>query len=242
MYFTFRTAISIAEPEMVKQVLVKDFHKFADRLSMKFNDKTWDCMLFTSNYEDWKRLRILSSPTFSSGKMKKMYSTVQECIKLLDDEIVKIASSDGEINLKKTFGNLTMDVICRCAFAIQTNTHNDPNNAFVQNSLRFFKQTFGDKLRVLAFMLNPILRWCGFSLFNPEPLKNFRKIIRGIIAKREHQIQSDGKKPNDFLQLMLDSRNHDITNEEDDQIKSVDSAGELTFFKITLTLYTNTFV
>lgn len=221
----------VAEPELIKQVLVKDFHKFINRFSFKFNHPTWDHMLFMANGEDWKRLRVISSPTFTSGKMKKMYSTVHECIKLLDEAITEKATSCGEVNLKEVFGNLTMDVICRCAFGIKTNTHNDPNNAFVKNSLRFFNMTWRDKLRAALFMTIPPLRKLGLSIFNPEPLSKFREMIRAIIVKRESQVQQRNK-PNDYLQLMLDSRNQTI--EGDDQVDSIDSAGikyEIKFVK-----------
>lgn len=225
IYVGHRPALRIAEPELIKQVLVKDFPKYIDRLNQRANQLTWDYTLFAAQGDMWKRLRALSSPTFSSGKMKKMYSLVQECTDLLVDAIEKIALQSSEIDLKKAFGNLTMDVICSCAFATKTNTHTDSNNVFVKTSTQILNRTILDRLRLIIFFSFPFMAKYGFALFPQDQIDTFEKLILEVVERRRKQIYNDGKKPNDFLQLMLDSRNGSLESEKDDSINSIDSAG-----------------
>ncbi|CAG2182504.1 unnamed protein product, partial [Oppiella nova] len=70
--------IIIGEPELIKNVLVKDFHLFSDRKDRPVDHKILNQHLFASRGDDWKRLRSILSPTFTSGKMKKMYPMIRE--------------------------------------------------------------------------------------------------------------------------------------------------------------------
>ena len=54
------------------------------------------------------------------------------------DELTK---KPNEIELKQLMGNLTMDVIARCAFASKTDTYADPNNQFIKSAEAIFQPT-----------------------------------------------------------------------------------------------------
>lgn len=141
-----------------------------------------------------------------------MYPIVGECVTLLEEALARAAGRDGEVNLKKCFGNYTMDALCRSTLGIITNTHDNPNNPFVQTSLSFFNLTWRDSLRVFLFMLFPSLRKLGFSFFNPKPLNAFRVMVKAIIAERRRQMQL-GNNFDDFLQTMLNSINQAVEEE-----------------------------
>jgi hypothetical protein len=77
------------------------------------------------------------SPTFSSGKMRKMHPLIEDCVERLETVLMKKAtdnSGNNEIELKKSMGNLTMDVIALCAFGTKIDTHNDPKNQFIKKA------------------------------------------------------------------------------------------------------------
>lgn len=154
-----------------------------------------------------------------------MYPLVQECTKLLEDAVDEIAVNSGEIDLKKTFGNLTMDVICSCAFATKINTHNDSKSPFVTNFTRLLNRTFFDKVKIVLFMIIPFLTMFRLRPFSGEAVQFFKGVIVDIIARRRKTV-NNGKKATDFLQLMLDSRSKssDVNNEAD-VVKNIDNAG-----------------
>jgi len=92
------------------------------------------------------------SPTFSSGKMRKMQPLIEDCVKNLEKALIKfINDENSEINVRLFMVNYTMDVIASCAFGTKIDTHNDPNNPFIKNASVFFKPSmrFG-----LFFLLN----------------------------------------------------------------------------------------
>ncbi|CAG2174931.1 unnamed protein product, partial [Oppiella nova] len=72
LYGTFNKSdpvLKVAKPELIKTILVKDFHLFSDRVYRPAPHEVLDKNLFHSRGEDWKRLRSIMSPTFTSGKM-----------------------------------------------------------------------------------------------------------------------------------------------------------------------------
>ncbi|CAG2109332.1 unnamed protein product [Medioppia subpectinata] len=193
--------LTIAEPELIKLVLVKNFHLFADRRHEESSDPIIDNSLTNLLGDDWKRVRSIVSPTFSSGKMRKMYPMVRQCLTDFMDHL-EVIVGDGEaveIDVKQVFGNFTMDVITTCAFATKTNSHKELNNPFVVNAKRIFNIS---ALQLISLIVLPnfALKWIESSPINT--LQFLIKNVRQILAKR--RLNKDGDKYNDFVQLMVD--------------------------------------
>ena len=76
-YYNGQTpTIVTADPEFIKQVTVKQFDNFSDTIPLPpgtpDNQKTLDL----SWGDEWKVLRKMLSPTFTSGKLKNMFETI----------------------------------------------------------------------------------------------------------------------------------------------------------------------
>lgn len=70
----------LRDPEVIQSVLVKDFATFQDRGI--FCDAKRDPLsgnLFALPGDSWRHLRQKLSPTFTSGKLKAMFSTLVDC-------------------------------------------------------------------------------------------------------------------------------------------------------------------
>ena len=80
--YSLHTPIMVVnDPEMARQILVKDFNHFVDRdtetnMSNAFPGKTTDIFwleqMFIKTGDRWKDIRTTFSPVFTSGKMKAM--------------------------------------------------------------------------------------------------------------------------------------------------------------------------
>ncbi|CAG2177208.1 unnamed protein product, partial [Oppiella nova] len=95
-----RPVLIVAEPELIKQICVKDFHIFTDRNTNRRMHPILSRHLVAESGDDWKRIRSIVTPTFSSSKMKKMYPMIRQC---LDDFIVELdvyAKDKGDVNVK----------------------------------------------------------------------------------------------------------------------------------------------
>lgn len=217
--------LSVSEPELVRQILVKDFPIFINRLNdvmmRAFDDPLFMNAMFHARDEKWKRLRSIVSPTFTSGKIRSMIPLLEECYKSLDSYIEKrITSGDGKVELSTIFGNLTMDVICRAAFATKTNTHEDPNNPFVYYSRKVFRDTW----RMITIFFPKFIRdLFGFHFLAPDTSQFFTNTLNEIIKKRLKEEKKFGKNK-DFLQLLLDTRSQQNTSDDTNDANN-DKAG-----------------
>ena len=76
-----RPVLVVADPDLIKTILVKDFHLFADRRpKSSIQHPITSKNLVELTGDDWKRVRSISNPTFTSGKMKRMFPLIRDCL------------------------------------------------------------------------------------------------------------------------------------------------------------------
>ena len=77
----------VKDLDIIKQILVKDFAHFVDRqnLDLSGTDPLIHNMLTNLGGQEWKDVRSAVSPTFTTGKIKRMFQSFDECaINLID--------------------------------------------------------------------------------------------------------------------------------------------------------------
>jgi hypothetical protein len=87
----------IRDPELVKNILVRDFQNFMDR-QISADEKTdplWASTMFMIKGQRWHKLRTSLTPLFSTRKMKMMFCLVDVCGKELAAYLDK-ATDDGK--------------------------------------------------------------------------------------------------------------------------------------------------
>ncbi|GFT91050.1 cytochrome P450 3A11 [Nephila pilipes] len=195
-----RPVLSVADPELLRDIFVKDFHVFPERRRMATGDEIVDKMMSTVTGDDWKRIRAIITPTLTAGKVKRMLGIFEECAKTLIENF-KIASTNGKpIDAKKMFGAFTMDVIASAAFSTKLDSHNDPENKFVVTARKIFRIPFS--WRIFLFFLFPkLVKWLKISVIPPKATSFFRDAAIQIIEERKRT----GQTRNDFLQLLMDT-------------------------------------
>ncbi|CAG2169564.1 unnamed protein product [Oppiella nova] len=204
--------LNISDPELIKQIMVKDFHLFPNRTNFgRSSDAILSRTLVQLTGDDWKRVRSIVTPTFTSGKMKKMYPRIRECLTDFMNHLEGFAAKKEEVNVKDLYGNYTMDVIATCAFATKTDVHKALDNPFVVNARITFNQ---NPLRRIAQMMLPGFVQRRLGLSAPTTRDFFLGSIRQILSNRR---QNQNQKYNDFLQLLIDvEKSNDITRDEND--------------------------
>lgn len=55
-YIGLAPVLTIAEPTLIKQVLISDFHYFINRREMRFDHEIWNKNLFLSENDAWKKV------------------------------------------------------------------------------------------------------------------------------------------------------------------------------------------
>ncbi|XP_054166701.1 cytochrome P450 3A14-like [Oppia nitens] len=207
IYNRDKPIITIAKPELIKTILVKDFHLFVDRKRRRVQHKILSKNLFFSTGDDWKRFRTITSPTFTSGKMRKMYPMIRECLNDYLNVLDEKAVNKSQINLKELNGNFTMDVIATCAFATKTNAHKESNNPFIVNAKNAFEFPFS---RTLAMIVLPEqwLKWLGIQSASNEKGNQFFVDLTTHVVKQRKAEPNSHEKYNDFIQLLVDAHNN----------------------------------
>lgn len=95
----------------MKTVLVKDFPTFVNR-QLNFNDhEILSINLFNSEDVMWRRIRAITSPSFTSGKLKGMHAVMNRSVDRLGEYFTKAIKTDnGKMNIKEVAMGFTIDV------------------------------------------------------------------------------------------------------------------------------------
>ncbi|GFY47947.1 cytochrome P450 3A5 [Trichonephila inaurata madagascariensis] len=71
----------ITDPDLLRDVMVKDFHKFHYRTSVEVDDPITKHAVSILKGEDWKRVRTVITPAFTSKRMRQMGTIINDCSK-----------------------------------------------------------------------------------------------------------------------------------------------------------------
>nr|AAA31430.1 cytochrome P450 3c protein [Oryctolagus cuniculus] len=208
----------ITDPDMIKTVLVKECYSvFTNRRSfgpVGFMKKA----VSISEDEDWKRVRTLLSPTFTSGKLKEMLPIIAQYGDVLVKNLRQEAEKASPSTLKEIFGAYSMDVITGTSFGVNIDSLRNPQDPFVKNVRRLLKFSFFDPLLLsitLFPFLTPIFEALHISMF-PKDVMDFLKT--SVEKIKDDRLKDKQKRRVDFLQLMINSQN----SKEIDSHKALD--------------------
>ncbi|XP_045113781.1 cytochrome P450 9e2-like [Portunus trituberculatus] len=202
LYEFFNPVLMITDPELLKLVLVKDFEYFVDR--RRFGDQEGSLMteMLTNKFgEEWKDLRAIMTPTFSSGKMRSMFHLISEKADNLVSFSLKNAVNNKPVDMKDMFGRFTMDTIASCAFGIECNSLSDSKPVFAEVAEKFFNFQGLKALKLTLMIVLPKLHnFLGFKVDDVE-IEFFAKL-----AKENMELRKKGQSRGDFLDLLLNAK------------------------------------
>uniref|UniRef100_A0ACB8FKL4 Uncharacterized protein n=1 Tax=Sphaerodactylus townsendi TaxID=933632 RepID=A0ACB8FKL4_9SAUR len=206
-FYDGRTPVlAVTDPAIIKTILVKEcYSTFTNRREFGPAGEL-DTAISIVKDEQWKRIRTVLSPTFTSGKLKDMFPIMVHHEKMLIKNIQAKADKDEPVDIKFAFGAYSMDVVTGTSFGVTTDSMNNPEDPFVKEAQKLVKFDFTSPLFILIYVfpfLNPLLSLMGISIFPRSPTKFFAKSIAKIRADRE---KGKEKGRVDFLQLMIDSQ------------------------------------
>lgn len=200
-----KPALIVADPDIVKLVLVKNFQLFPDRRHFDFNDPMLDNMMSMVPAERWRKIRPAASPAFTTGKLRKMDSLIQDCARISTQHLLEVAERGEDVDVKEFFGHYTLDVIARCAFGTKLDSHTDQANEFVAKARAGFnvKITLPTiMLFTIAGLFPVIMKLLRLRIFNSGVFLFFKNVCLEIVEKRK----LSPEKHQDFLQLMVDAQ------------------------------------
>uniref|UniRef100_A0A8C4LGQ2 Cytochrome P450 3A n=1 Tax=Equus asinus asinus TaxID=83772 RepID=A0A8C4LGQ2_EQUAS len=202
-----RPVLAITDPDMIKSVLVKECYSvFTNRRPFR-PVGFMKSAISLSEDEEWKRIRTLLSPTFTSGKLKEMFPIIGQYGDVLVRNLRKEAEKGKPVTLKDIFGAYSMGVITSTSFGVNIDSLNNPQDPFVENSKKLLRFDFLNPLILLMVLfpfLQPIFEVLNISLFPKSVIDFFTKSVKRM---KESRLKDKDKHRVDFLQLMINSQN-----------------------------------
>lgn len=109
---------------MAKQILIKDFYNFQYRNIAKYLPKyARKSLIFRS--DDWKRVRTILSPIFTSSRLKLMFNNfeypINNCLKNIDELID--CKENQNVEIKNLMRGFSLDMIGNVVFSLKTNAY-----------------------------------------------------------------------------------------------------------------------
>ncbi|XP_065090481.1 probable cytochrome P450 6d5 [Ochlerotatus camptorhynchus] len=217
IYLSIQPSLLINDPQMVKNILTRDFEHFHDR-GVHVNEETDPLSgnLFSLGGVKWKNLRAKLTPTFSSGCLKAMFPILVQKAMLLQNRFQIETSSQGAIEVKEMATRYTTDVIASVAFGIDIDSINNKDELFHTMGKKIFKQDLQTSLRLALAIFFPRLKaLLGFNMVAPE-IEDF---MINVVQKTLDQRERDGVPRKDMMQLLLQLRNTGTVSLSDEQWK-----------------------
>ncbi|XP_066259998.1 cytochrome P450 9e2-like isoform X2 [Euwallacea similis] len=217
MYQFYLPTLVLKDPEVIKQLTIKDFDYFTDHRNFAVSeeiDPLWSANLFTLKGLRWRDMRTVLSGSFTSNKMRIMYELIREeaekfaiFFKSKNEDLI-------ELNMKDSFCRYATDVIASTSFGIKVNSLEMPNNEFYimgKDVSDFNKITV--LFKFLALMICPwFLKMFNISFLSKKVNAFFTNLIEETVKLREEK----GVVRPDMINLLLEIKRGSAKKKEED--------------------------
>ena len=213
-YYGANPQVLVADPQLSKNILIKDFDNFPDRTNFfKYlhPSSLGDGSIFSVKRQRWEKIRRLLSPAFSASKLKTMTQNMDDSINTFIEILAKNSESDKEINICELFQRLSVEIIIKSAFGVKIEAQNDPNNEYIQ-SVHKYLESKPNKIVLLMSVcfpeIYPIIQFIRAQhellcyWLRLHPISFIWRMSSYIIHLRK---QNTDLHQNDILQVMIDS-------------------------------------
>uniref|UniRef100_A0A8B9ISG9 Cytochrome P450 3A n=1 Tax=Amazona collaria TaxID=241587 RepID=A0A8B9ISG9_9PSIT len=198
--------LGVMDPQIIKSVLVKEcYSTFTNRRRIDLAGVLTNAVSLAED-EQWKKIRTVLSPTFTSGKLKEMFPVIKHYGEILVKNVRKQVENNNPISVKEIFGSYSMDVVTSTSFGVNIDSMSNPKNPFVREMQKLVNFDLFDPRFILAFVcpfITPLLVKMNVSFFPSDAVDFFMRSISKVKQDREKDTH---KGRVDFLQLMIESQ------------------------------------
>lgn len=211
-YYQMKTPVlMIRDPELINNILIKDFSHFADRGFHK--DPASNILangLFFLEGPKWKVMRQKLSPGFTSGKLKMTHDQIAECSDELMRFIAAKMKENDQIEAKEIMSKYSIDVIGTCAFGLKLDTVKNEGSDFQLYGRKLFKMNF--RFLLAEMVSSKILKLLGVSEFPPDASAFYESAFNEVIRYREE----NGIVRHDVAQSLIEARKELVLESTDE--------------------------
>ncbi|XP_028968770.1 cytochrome P450 3A5 [Galendromus occidentalis] len=211
----------ISDQELLKTILLRDFHDFADRpVSLeRLSDLMgppkgtgFDESLILLRGQRWKDVRSTLTPSFTSKKLKQIAPEMCTSVDLFMENVGSCFIEGKECDIYELLQALTLDTICRVGMGVDFGVQKDVANSKLLKQVKImtsFPLTFMalilySLVDVAAILLSIFLRLKNSrENSGSDPITALKKQCSTIVKQRREKPEL---RRNDLLQLMIDAQ------------------------------------
>ncbi|KAH3694775.1 hypothetical protein DPMN_082216 [Dreissena polymorpha] len=213
--------VFLTDPDLIREIFVKRYPEFPSRSQGAGISKFWErTILLSTNLEYWKFLRTTMSPSFTSGKLRKMEDIITGAVDRAIEQISGQVNDQDDcvLDMVPVFRNLTLEVICQTALGVEIDSADAATMELktqVSKLLNFSLEK--NPMLILVFLipdLKKVYNFFDFDYNDTNAISYIDKCLRKVIQERKEDI---GSTKQDLLQLMINTTKEglEVTHHED---------------------------
>lgn len=207
-----RPVLVLRDPSLIKSILITDFSYFCDRVDGVTKNKDL-LAYYLGNLQGntWRQFRQKLIKAFSNAKLKQMTDQISLSADRLVERISEYESKKKPLN-GDCFGyGFYQETTASCAFGIECDS--EGIKEFCKNVKRLL---FGGKIKVVNSLIIWYLylpQYAKYLYYIPTVAK-FVEYFRHLTASAIELRKVSGSKRNDFLQILIDLNEEELTVED----------------------------
>ncbi|XP_049964299.1 probable cytochrome P450 6a14 [Schistocerca serialis cubense] len=190
----------VIDPNLIRQILVKDFDFFTDREPVPLDDPILEGQLFFMKGDRWRRLRNKLSPLFTSGKLKNMFQTLNECGSEMVEVLADAAREGKVLQFREVFALYTTEVIATLAFGVKLNCQRNPDCDFRMWGRILFQPRARPFKEIATEIFTPPLKRYLDSI---APRNNALQFFDNMVKETLHDRLENAIRRSDFMDLFI---------------------------------------
>lgn len=211
--FGRRPIMVISDPSLIKDIMVKHFSNFVNRFPIIPPMPPTHKNLLAITDDDWKRVRNILIPTFSSAKLKQIEPIIIDACDNLTHKLIQFNRQDGKIDVWKIYGEYSMEVIMATAFGVDVTS--DVRGQEIRKHAASFFSTSNLAMLLGALMPSLFPYVVTFMRTRVNSIRHIANVSKAIIAERRRNALQGQNNRRDLLQLMIEaSQNGKLTDDE----------------------------
>lgn len=209
----------VKDPELIKQILIKDFSYFTDHGWFASNPDHEPLLnnIFHMQGDVWKHMRNKLSPAFTSGKMKMMFPIMSGCARELKLSLENISKGSGTFEARELMSRFAVDIIVNAVFGLSCTSVHKPDCNFYKTGMQIFERSYKRMFSNIVLAQSPkMYSLLKLHFVDYEASQYFADTIKHNMEDRENNRIAR----NDFVNILIRLKNN-LSIEDEDMISPV---------------------
>ncbi|KAG0432533.1 hypothetical protein HPB47_020763, partial [Ixodes persulcatus] len=180
-----RPALYVADPDLLKLVLVADYGDSERKSGFSCDDALFDNMVAIAPFEKWRRIRAAITPLFTASKLRKMHGLVQDLVVVSTEALINAAREGADVDPTRLYIPTALNILSRCTFGKEIDCGDDARNDIISSSIRalYVPISFSLIVSVRTFM-----KKVRSKFIRNEAFYFYKELCLNIVKKKQLNI------------------------------------------------------